>query len=109
MNIVARLVSVPKQGGLNASEQLLTEDGDDSGFALGILTRAVDIPIAEDRRAKATNAAVKLHILLAHILGDPVGGEGLNQMSFFRRQRARLRVDRAGGSKDHLLSLVLHT
>ena len=49
------------------------EDGDDAGFAVGILAGAIDVGVAQDGVVQAVGALEELQVEFADALGEGVG------------------------------------
>ena len=59
--------------GVSPAEEFLRQDRDDSGLALGVLPRAVDVGVAQDHRLEIADPAEGFEVLLEGELGAAVG------------------------------------
>src|SRR5918992_2105521 len=65
---VPLLVSRAEYLGLPAFQHGLGEDSHHSSFSVGVLSGAVDVPVAQNGIVKMVQAVVQLHVLLGQVL-----------------------------------------
>ena len=95
VGVVARLAAVAVDGRLLAGDELAAEDRDDPGLAEGVLTRAVDVAVAQRHRRQAVEPLVPPAVRLGAELARPVRGHRARGDGLGRRDRLDVAVDRA--------------
>ncbi len=97
VHIVARLHPFTEHRQRFSLEDAVAEDRDHAGFAVRILSRAVDVGVAQGNGVEAVDAGVIPEVVLHRQLGDPVGRLGILGHRLDRRHRHEVAVDRAAG------------
>src|SRR5881628_2024341 len=100
-DVVARLVAVAVDETRLAGEQPMTEDRDDAGLAVRILTWAVDVGQAKRERRAPRQSRPALEVAFGGDLRDSVGRCGPGRVIFRRGQDVGIAVSGATGRRVH--------
>src|SRR6266540_4102073 len=98
VDVVARLLAVAADLWSPALQNGFREDRDDARLAGAVLSRPVDVGVAEDLDLEAVDDAVVVQVLLDRELGATVGRDGIGRMVLARRTPSLgLPIERAAG------------
>ena len=99
---VAALTAVAEDDGLLAAGEALEEDRDDASFEARVLPGPVDVREPQRDVGGAVDAVPAREVLLAALLGDPVGRERQERRVLAGRPVALAVAGAAGGREDDL-------
>ena len=104
VDVIAHLLAIPVDRHRLALQHLPGENGHHPRLALGILARAVDVGIADDRIIQPVDGLEHVQIQLQRIFAGPVRAERAHRVVFIAGQVDRLAVDRAAAGDMHELA-----
>ena len=103
-DVVPSLLPVSVDHRLLVTEELVHEDCDHAGLAVGVLARPEDVGIPEAGHTQSVLAVVEIQVALAGQLGNSIGGNRTNGVVFIGRMNVLFAINCAAcGRKDDLL------